>query len=76
MAKETTKPETKETPAVQKPEESTYTVSEFAANAKHLFGSNANADIVHAAFLVKGIDKATLSTAKEAVAAFMQKEVK
>ncbi len=75
MAKETTSPEAK-APAVQKPEEPEYTVAEFAVNAKHLFGNNANSDIVYAAFLVKGINKATLAAAKETVTAFMQKEVK
>ena len=76
MAKETKKPETVETPAVPTPEEPVYTVAEFAANAKHLFGSKANSDLVYAAFLVAGINKATRSKAKELVTGFMQKEVK
>lgn len=83
MAKETKKPDTTEpvvetvgTPAVQTPEESQYTVGEFAANAARLFGAKANSDLVHAAFLVEGISKATLSEAKKIVAGYMQKEVK
>lgn len=76
MAKNTTKPEPEEVLEVQTPEEPEYTVAEFAMNATHLFGGRANADIVHAAFLVEGRGKATLSEAKEIVAGFMKKEVK
>lgn len=75
MAKDTKNLDTLEALAVPIPEEPEYTVTEFAANARHLFGSKANTDIVYAAFLMAGISKTTLSTAKELVAGFMQKEV-
>ena len=55
--------------------EAVYSVDEFAANAKLHFGEKANTDIVHAAFMVKGKTKATLSEAKDIVRKFMSKEV-
>ncbi len=53
-----------------------YTAGEFAANAARLFGDRANPDLVHAAFMVEGINKATLKRAREVVSGFMRKEVK
>ena len=74
MAKKTDAPETEAT-AVS-PVEAEYTVSEFAANAKKLFGDRANADLVNAAFMVNGKGKATIPQAKAMVSEFMSKEVK
>ena len=72
MAKVDTKAGEK-TPKEAAPE---YTVEEFASNAKKIFGEKVNADIVTAAFFVKGIKEATVSKAKEIVKEFVTKEVK
>ena len=56
--------------------ESVYTVEEFAANAKKIFGTGIGPDIVNAAFMVSDVKKTTISNAKDIVKKFISKEVK
>lgn len=57
-----------------KHQESVYTVAEFAANSRAIFG--ANRECVEAALKTANVISCTVSKAKEIVAAFMKKEVK
>lgn len=76
MSDKANKTEAAKIAAPAKTDEATYTVGEFAQNAKKLFGKQANADIVTAAFKVAKKTSATLPEATGIVSNFMSKEVK
>lgn len=55
--------------------EAEYTVEEFTANAKTVFGKVVSPDIVTAALKVAGVTKTTKSKATEIINKFRKKEV-
>ena len=58
----------------KKKQEAVYTLEEFAANAKALFG--VSPECVQAAFREKGITECSKDEAKQTVESFLKKEVK
>ena len=56
--------------------EARYTVDEFAAASKTVFGEEYNADLVRAAFFLNRIKEATTTEAKKIVTEYANKEVK